>query len=94
MAASACSASTNSATSRSTHASRADVPDHHRREERASIAIATNLPFSEWGSVFPDPRLVAAIVDRVTFNAHILETGTQSYLLRTSKTSSRRKRAI
>jgi hypothetical protein len=34
------------------------------REERASIAIATNLPFSEWGSVFPDPRLVAAIVDR------------------------------
>lgn len=55
------------------------------REERASIAIATNLPFSEWGSVFPDPRLVAAIVDRVTFNAHILETGTQSYRLRTSK---------
>jgi DNA replication protein DnaC len=62
------------------------------REERASVAIATNLPFSEWGSVFPDPRLVAAIVDRVTFNAHILETGTQSYRLRTSK-SSRRERA-
>ena len=59
------------------------------REERASIAIATNLPFSEWGTVFPDPRLVAAIVDRVTFNAHILETGTQSYRLATSKTSSR-----
>jgi DNA replication protein DnaC len=62
------------------------------REERASIAIATNLPFSEWGTVFPDPRLVAAIVDRVTFNAHILETGTQSYRLRTSKTTNRRKR--
>jgi DNA replication protein DnaC len=59
------------------------------REERASIAIGTNLPFSEWGTVFPDPRLVAAIVDRVTFNAHILETGTQSYRLRTSKTASR-----
>jgi DNA replication protein DnaC len=62
------------------------------REERASIGIATNLPFSEWGTVFPDPRLVAAIVDRVTFNAHILETGTESYRLRTSKSSSRRKR--
>jgi len=61
------------------------------REERASIAIATNLPFSEWGTVFPDPRLVAAIVDRVTFNAHILETGTESYRLRTS-TTGRRKR--
>ena len=59
------------------------------REERASIGIGTNLPFSEWGTIFPDPRLVAAIVDRVTFNAHILETGTQSYRLATSKTSSR-----
>ena len=63
------------------------------REERASIAIATNLPFSEWGTVFPDPRLVAAIVDRVTFNAHILETGTESYRLRTSRTSRRKKPA-
>jgi len=63
------------------------------REERASVAIATNLPFSEWGTVFPDPRLVAAIVDRVTFNAHILETGTKSYRLRTSKTTTRTKRA-
>ena len=62
------------------------------REERASIAIGTNLPFSEWGTVFPDPRLVAAIVDRVTFNAHILETGTQSYRLRTTKTASRGKK--
>ena len=59
------------------------------REERAAVAIGTNLPFSEWGTVVPDPRLVAAIVDRVTFNAHILETGTQSYRLRTSKTASR-----
>jgi DNA replication protein DnaC len=51
-----------------------------------------NLPFSDWGSVFPDPRLVSAIVDRVTFNAHILETGTQSYRLRTSKSNGRRNR--
>jgi DNA replication protein DnaC len=59
------------------------------REERASIAIGTNLPFSEWGTIFTDPRLVAAIVDRLTFNAHILETGTSSYRLRTSKTNRR-----
>ena len=57
------------------------------REERASIALGSNLPFSEWGTVVADPRLVAAIVDRVTFNAHILETGTQSYRLRTSRTA-------
>jgi len=59
------------------------------REERASIAIGTNLPFSECGTVFPDPRLAAAIVDRVTFNAHILETGTQSYRLHASKAATR-----
>jgi DNA replication protein DnaC len=43
------------------------------------------------GNGVPDPRLVAAIVDRVTFNAHILETGTQSYRLAASKTAARRK---
>lgn len=37
----------------------------------------------------PIPRLVAARVNRVTFNAHILETGTHSYRLRTSKTGAR-----
>jgi DNA replication protein DnaC len=61
------------------------------REEKASIAVASNLPFSEWGQIIPDPRLVAAIVDRVTFNAHILETGTQSYRLRATKTRGRKK---
>jgi DNA replication protein DnaC len=61
------------------------------REERASIAIGTNLSFSEWGTVFPDPRLVAAIVDRITFNAHIIETGTQSYRLATSNTSNHKR---
>lgn len=55
------------------------------REERASVAVASNLPFSEWGGIIGDPRLVAAIVDRLTFNAHIVETGTQSYRLRTTR---------
>lgn len=54
------------------------------------MALASNLPFSEWGSVIADPRLVAAIVDRVTFNAHIIETGSDSYRLRTTKTRQKR----
>lgn len=40
---------------------------------------------SEWGTVIPDPRLVAVIVDRFTYNAHILETGTDSYRLATTR---------
>lgn len=55
------------------------------REERASIAIATNAPFSEWGHTFTDPRLAAAIVDRLTFNANILQTGSDSYRLRATR---------
>ena len=55
--------------------------------------MATNLPFSEWGSIIPEPRLVAAIVDRLTFNAHIIETGTDSYRLRTTRTRTRKKSA-
>jgi DNA replication protein DnaC len=63
------------------------------REEKASVALASNLPFSEWGQIIPDPRLVAAIVDRVTFNAHIIETGTQSYRLRATTSRARKKSA-
>ena len=59
------------------------------REERASVAVASNAPFSEWGSTFTDPRLAAAVVDRLTFNAHILETGTDSYRLRSTRTNNR-----
>jgi DNA replication protein DnaC len=55
------------------------------REEKSSIAVASNLPFSEWGQVISDPRLVAAIVDRLTFRAHIIETGTESFRLRSSR---------
>ncbi|MGH3576195.1 MAG: IS21-like element helper ATPase IstB [Mycobacterium sp.] len=55
------------------------------REERSSVAVASNLPFSEWGQVVTDPRLVAAIVDRLTFRAHIIETGTESFRLRATR---------
>lgn len=55
------------------------------REERSSVAVASNLPFSEWGQVVTDARLVAAIVDRLTFRAHIIETGTDSYRLRSAR---------
>ena len=55
------------------------------REEKASIAVASNAPFSEWGATFPDPRLAAAVVDRLTYRAHIIETGHTSYRLRTTQ---------
>ena len=55
------------------------------REEKASVAIASNESFSGWTKTFTDPRLCAAIVDRLTFNATIIETGTESYRLARAK---------
>ena len=51
------------------------------REERSAVAIASNEPFSGWTKTFTDPRLCAAIVDRLTFAGQIIETGTTSYRL-------------
>ncbi|MGA7796983.1 MAG: ATP-binding protein, partial [Candidatus Acidiferrales bacterium] len=33
------------------------------RAERATLIITTNLPFSEWTQVFPNPRLCKALLD-------------------------------
>lgn len=54
------------------------------RSETRSIVLTTNLPFGEWTKVFPEPRLCKAVVDRLTFNAHIIETGTESWRFRSS----------
>lgn len=55
------------------------------REERAALAIASNEPFSNWGNTFTDPRLCSAIIDRITFNGTIIETGTTSYRLASTR---------
>ncbi|MFI0355954.1 ATP-binding protein [Actinomadura sp. 9N407] len=51
------------------------------REEKNSLAIASNEAFSGWAKTFTDPRLCAAIVDRVTFGGTLIETGTDPYRL-------------
>ncbi|WP_412516430.1 IS21-like element helper ATPase IstB [Actinomadura madurae] len=51
------------------------------REEKNSLAIASNEVFSDWAKTFTDPRLCATIVDRLTFGGTIIETGTDSYRL-------------
>ena len=54
------------------------------RQERRPVIVTTNLPFGEWTQVFPDPRLCKAVVDRLTFRAHIIETGSESMRLQAS----------
>ena len=52
---------------------------------RAVTASANCRALPGRPSTFTDPRLCAAIVDRLTFDAHIIQTGTDSYRLRTAK---------
>lgn len=40
----------------------------------------------EWPKTFTDQRLCRAIVDRMTFNANIIETGSQSYRVHNTQT--------
>ncbi len=55
------------------------------REEKNSVAIASNESFGGWTKTFTDPRLCAAIVDRLTFNGTIIGTGTDSYRLASTR---------
>ena len=52
------------------------------RAERAAVIVTTNLPFSEWSTKFPNMRLCKAMLDRLTDQAHIIETGDESYRFR------------
>lgn len=49
------------------------------RDERASVAIASNESFSGWTMSFTYPRLCAPIVDLLTFHGAVIETGVTSY---------------
>ena len=52
------------------------------RHERGSIIITTNLGFADWTQVFGDPVMTAALLDRLTHKAHIINCNWQSYRLK------------
>lgn len=54
------------------------------RAEQASVIVTTNLPFSEWNTMFANARLCKAMLDRLTDQAHIIDTGKESYRFRRS----------
>lgn len=50
--------------------------------ERVAVIVTTNLRFADWTQVFGEERLTAALLDRLTHRAHILEFIGESFRFR------------
>jgi len=55
------------------------------RTGKKSTIITTNLPFDRWSEIFGDPVLTAAMVDRITHRAHIINMHGKSYRAKETK---------
>jgi len=52
------------------------------RHERKSVIITTNKGFGDWTEIFGDPSLTAALLDRITHRAHVINSTWESYRLK------------
>jgi DNA replication protein DnaC len=55
------------------------------RAGRKATIITTNLGFDRWDEIFGDPVITAALVDRLTHKAHLVNMNGESYRLRETK---------
>lgn len=55
------------------------------RYERGSVLLTSNLPFSQWESIFKNPMTTAAAIDRLVHHSVILELNVPSYRLESAK---------
>jgi DNA replication protein DnaC len=58
-----------------------------RRYERGSLLITSNRSVGEWGTVFGDPVVATAILDRLLHHSHVLTIRGDSYRLREKRRS-------
>lgn len=53
-----------------------------RRYERASTVLTSNKGFEEWGEIFGDDVMAAALIDRLVHHCHLVTIRGNSYRLR------------
>ena len=53
-----------------------------RRYEKKSIITTSNIPFSEWTTLFSDDKVASAILDRLLHHAHVVPIIGNSYRLK------------
>ncbi len=58
-----------------------------RRYEQRSLVLTTNLPFSEWPTIFPNAACATALIDRVVHHADIITIEGSSYRRRAAEES-------
>ena len=56
-----------------------------RRYEKRSLVLTTNLPFSEWPTIFPNAATAIALIDRLVHHADILTIDGDSYRRRVAE---------
>jgi len=62
------------------------------RHERKPVIITTNMGFGNWTQIFGDPSMTAALLDRITHKAHVINCTWESYRLKeTLKKANKRK---
>ena len=61
------------------------------RHERKSVIITTNLGFGDWTQIFGEPTLTAALLDRITHKAHIINCSWDSYRLKDTLTKKKKR---
>lgn len=49
------------------------------RAEKQSVIVSTNLKFSDWTTIFENPIMVSALIDRLTFRSHVLNMNGRSF---------------
>src|SRR5207245_1987711 len=52
-----------------------------QRAERGSTIITSDLPIAEWVTVFGTERMTDALLDRLTYHAHLFAMAGESYRL-------------